>query len=100
MLATAAVSLSRTLADIPVAGAEVVRVAFRLGVLVDEVSRNLEPRDLLGTESPDSWAYVLPDVKPEEIQKELDTFHAKEVSHFIFLLPSHELNQYSENAGG
>jgi hypothetical protein len=38
LLATAAVSLSRSLADIPLAGAEVIRVAFRLGVLVDEVS--------------------------------------------------------------
>jgi monodictyphenone polyketide synthase len=58
----------------------VVRVAFRLGVLVDEVSQNLQPRDLAATDSPDSWAFVLPDVTPEEVQRELDDIHAKEVS--------------------
>lgn len=76
-MASAAVSLSPTLADIPLAGAEVVRAAFRLGVLVDEVSQNLEPRDL--TNSPDTWAYVVPDVAAGEVQKELDAIHTKEV---------------------
>lgn len=77
-MASAAVSLSPTLADIPLAGAEVVRVAFRLGVLVDEVSQNLEPRDL--TSSPDTWACVVPDVAAEDVQKELDAIHTREVS--------------------
>jgi monodictyphenone polyketide synthase len=58
----------------------VVRVAFRLGILVDEVSQNLQPRDLTATDSLDSWAFVLPDVTPEEVQRELDDIHAKEVS--------------------
>ena len=82
LLATAAVSLSSTLADLPLAGAEVVRLAFRLGVLVDEVSQNLQPRDLTG--SPDSWAYVIPDVAADDVQKELDIIHAKDVGvvHF------------------
>ncbi len=77
-MASAAVSLSPTLADIPLAGAEVVRVAFRLGVLVDEISQNLEPRDLTG--SPDSWACVVPDVAADDVQKELDAIHNREVS--------------------
>lgn len=79
-MATAAVSLSPTLADLPLAGAEVVRLAFRLGVLVDEVSQNLQPRDLTGTGSLDSWAYVIPDVAVDDVQKELDAIYAREVS--------------------
>ncbi|KUJ13605.1 ketoacyl-synt-domain-containing protein [Mollisia scopiformis] len=78
LLATAAVSLSATLADIPIAGAEVVRIAFRLGILVDEVSQNLQPRDLTDKSSPDMWAYVIPDVQPDVVQKELDSIHALE----------------------
>jgi Starter unit:ACP transacylase in aflatoxin biosynthesis len=80
LLATAAISLSPTVADIPFAGAEVVRIAFRLGVLVDEISQNLQPRDLTGTGSPDTWAYVIPDVLVDDVQKELDAIHTREVS--------------------
>ncbi|KAF7587027.1 hypothetical protein BBP40_007849 [Aspergillus hancockii] len=76
LLATAAVALSPALADLPVAGAEVARIAFRLGVLVNEVSENLEPRNQ--TESPDSWASVVPDVAVEDVQAELDAIHARE----------------------
>lgn len=79
-MATAAVSLALTVADLPLAGAEVVRQAFRLGVLVDEVSQNLQRRDLTDTSTPDTWAYVLPDVAADEVQQELNAIHAKEVS--------------------
>ena len=79
LLATAAVSLSRNLADLPVAGAEVVRTAFRLGVLVDCVSQDLQPRELRESDTPDPWAYVILDVTPEKVQKELDDIHANEV---------------------
>lgn len=80
LLTTAAVSLSPTLADLPLAGAEVVRVAFRLGVLVDEVSQNLQPRQASTEAGPgDSWAYVVPDVAVDEVQKELDAIHMTEV---------------------
>lgn len=58
-------------------GAEVVRVAFRLGVVVHEVSQNLEPRDLSG--SLDAWASVVPGVKAEDVQAELDAVQAREV---------------------
>lgn len=79
ILATAAVSLAPAVSDLPLTGAQVVRQAFRLGVLVHEVSHNLQPRDLADTSAPDSWAYVLPNVGPEEVQQELDTIHNKEV---------------------
>ncbi|MCJ1400472.1 Atrochrysone carboxylic acid synthase Agnpks1 [Xylographa trunciseda] len=80
LLATAAISLAPSVADIPLAGAQVVRQAFRLGVLVDEISQNLQPRDLTDTSTPDTWAYVLPDVAADDVQQELDAIHAKEVS--------------------
>ncbi|KAK8076009.1 hypothetical protein PG994_003281 [Apiospora phragmitis] len=76
LLNTAAVSLSSHISDLPLAGAEVARLAFRLGVLVDRVSQNLEPRD--PTSPPGSWAAVVPDVVTEEVQEELDMMHAKE----------------------
>lgn len=79
LLATAAVSLSQALTDLPLAGAEVVRVAFRLGVVVDEISQNLEPRD--PSSPPSAWASVVPDVSAKDVQAELDTIHANEVSY-------------------
>jgi len=80
LLATAAVSLSSTVADLPLAGAEVVRVAFRLGVLVYEVSQNLQPCQPSTEAGPgESWAYVVPDVAADEVQKELDAIHSVEV---------------------
>ncbi|KAI1762104.1 putative polyketide synthase [Hypoxylon sp. FL1150] len=76
ILAAVAVSLAPTLADIPLTGAEVVRVAFRMGIHVDEVSQNLEPCPLSG--SPDPWAYVVSEVSPDDVQEELNAFQAKE----------------------
>ncbi|KAL7900505.1 polyketide synthase-like protein [Trichoderma sp. SZMC 28014] len=76
LLTTAAVSLAPTLGDIPVVGAEVIRVAFRLVVLVDQVSQNLQPKPVEGTG--DSWAYIVLGVGAEEVQEELDAFHAVE----------------------
>jgi hypothetical protein len=83
LLATSAISLSSTLSDVPVAGAEVIRIAFRLGVFVDEVSQNLQPRDLDALES---WAIALPEAVESEVLEELDIIHAREVSHETLLL--------------
>ncbi|KAI1877586.1 hypothetical protein JX265_003594 [Neoarthrinium moseri] len=76
LLATVAVSLAPTLADLPLTGASVIRTAFRLGVVVDEVSQNLHPRPAEGPG--DSWAYVVPSVTGEDAQRQLDIFHAAE----------------------
>ena len=72
-------SIAPTLADLPLAGAEAVRVAFRLGVMVDEVSHNLQHRSE-GSTRGDSWAYVVLDAAVEEVQRELDAAHAADVS--------------------
>lgn len=84
LLTTAAVSLAPTLGDIPVVGAEVIRVAFRLVVLVDQVSQNLQPKPVEGTG--DSWAYIVLGVGAEEVQEELDAFHAVEVCYQLLSL--------------
>ncbi|KAL9479466.1 hypothetical protein ACSS6W_004252 [Trichoderma asperelloides] len=78
LLATAAVSLARTVADIVTTGAQVIRQAFRLGILVNEVSQNLQPRDLTNPGAPNTWAYVLPEVSADVVQHELDSIHEKE----------------------
>jgi hypothetical protein len=44
-----------------------------------QVSRNLQPRDLTSSESPDPWAFVLPDVTADEVLRELHAFHLHEV---------------------
>jgi hypothetical protein len=80
LLATAAISLSSTLGDVPIAGAEVIRVAFRLGVLVDEISQNLQPRDATAQEAPESWAIALPEAVENEVYEELDAIHTREVN--------------------
>jgi monodictyphenone polyketide synthase len=80
LLATAAVSLASSVAELSITGAQVVRQAFRLGILVNEVSQNLEAPDLADDSSPDTWAYVIANVSADEVQKELDLLQAKEVS--------------------
>ncbi|KAK4248222.1 hypothetical protein C7999DRAFT_31275 [Corynascus novoguineensis] len=77
LLSTVAVSLSPDLGSLPLIGAEVVRVAFRMGVLVDEVSQNLHTRSGSADTGPgDSWAYVVPDVTISDVQSELDAYHS------------------------
>ncbi|KAI4195861.1 MAG: hypothetical protein LQ350_006936 [Teloschistes chrysophthalmus] len=74
-LAGAAVSVSTSLADLAYTGAESVRIAFRLGVYVDEISRKLESRGLGA--SLDSWAYLVAGKSQEEVQHELDRFNTE-----------------------
>jgi monodictyphenone polyketide synthase len=68
--------LSSSAADLPLAGADAVRVAFRLGIHVQGVSENLEARDL--SETPDTWAYVVHNVDPVAAQGSLDAHFVKE----------------------
>ena len=76
LLASTAVSLSSTSTDLPLAGADAVRLAFRLGIHVQGVSENLEARDL--SERPDTWAYVVHAVDPTAAQSELDALYTRE----------------------
>jgi hypothetical protein len=68
--------LSANLSDFPPAGADAVRIAFRLGVHVQAVSEQLEHSD--ATERSDTWAYVVHNCDPPTVQKDLDDVHAGE----------------------
>lgn len=76
LLAATAVALSSTVADLPLAGADAVRVAFRMGIHVQRVSENLQARDV--SQSPDAWAYVVNNVDHSAVQEELDAIHVRE----------------------
>lgn len=76
LLTAAAVSSATTLADLCLAGVDAVRIAFRMGIHVQDVSRNLEAHD--GAERPDTWAYVVHGIDPATAQKELDTMNRQE----------------------
>nr|WHN38864.1 polyketide synthase 3 [Elsinoe perseae] len=76
LLTSSAIALSRTPEQLAVAGAEIIRIAFRLGTVVWTLSKNLEPTDFLNP--PSSWAYVVNDVVPSEAQAELDSINAQE----------------------
>ena len=78
LLAGAAVSLSRTLHDLTNTGAESVRVAFRLGVYIDDISRKVEARDPAAP--PQSWAYVVTGLSEKDVQQEIDKYNADTVS--------------------
>jgi hypothetical protein len=76
LLVAAAAASASSLENFVSARREAVRLAFRLGIVVGEVSRNLHspsPDDEGG--APDSWAYVVPEVSVENVQAELDAFH-------------------------
>ncbi|KAI1267881.1 putative polyketide synthase [Xylariaceae sp. FL1019] len=62
LLATVAISSALSISSIPLVGAQVVRLAFRLGVVVHQTSNNLEPQDEADTGAPDSWAYKTPEI--------------------------------------
>lgn len=40
----------------------------------------MQPRNLTNDSTPDIWAYVLPDVKVEEVQAELDIICKNDIS--------------------
>lgn len=78
LLVAPAVSLARNVADVAKIGAEVLRQAFRLGVLVHDVSQNLHHDDMHDDAPLDSWAYVVPNVNAKQVQEHLDVLHKKE----------------------
>ena len=72
-----AVSLSASLDDVVASGIEVLRIAFRLGIHVNDVSKNLE---VIDPETLESWAYVVYGLTAGDAQKELDIIHTRDVS--------------------
>ncbi|KFY41668.1 hypothetical protein V494_02866 [Pseudogymnoascus sp. VKM F-4513 (FW-928)] len=76
LLSSSAASLARTLGDLPLACADAVRLAFRLGIHSLNISENLEARDL--SESPDPWAYIVHNIDPAAAYKELDAIRSRD----------------------
>ena len=68
-------ALSRSLGDLVNNGAEGVRVSFRLGVYVDDISRKLEAPQPDGTLQ--SWAHVVTEMTEEAVQDEVTRFSAE-----------------------
>lgn len=77
-MTAAAISVSSSLSDLSRAGVESARVAFRIAVHVERVSRLIEPR--ADDEQPQSWAYVVTGLGEKEVQEEVDNFNASTVS--------------------
>lgn len=73
LLAAAGLALSTNLAEVAQNGAECVRVSFRLGVYVSEISRKLEAPQADGTLS--SWAHVVTGETKSAIQDELTQYN-------------------------
>jgi monodictyphenone polyketide synthase len=76
LLAAAAVSLASNDVDLPFHGANAVRIAFRMGIHVQEVSNHLEVPQT--AEDPKSWAYVIHGVGPKDAQRELNANQSSE----------------------
>jgi monodictyphenone polyketide synthase len=68
ILSAAAAAVSPTLADLAVAGTQIIRIAFRVGVYVYEVSSMLEAPS--ADADAESWAYVIPGLAAETVQAE------------------------------
>ncbi|EFR03594.1 conidial yellow pigment biosynthesis polyketide synthase [Nannizzia gypsea CBS 118893] len=73
ILAAAAVALSSSLADVSKNGAEAVRVSFRLGIYVADISSKLETPQSDGTLK--SWAHVVTEMTQASVQDELNQFN-------------------------
>lgn len=79
LLGATAVAVSPTLEYLATtATPQVVRVAFRLGIHVYEVSSLLEAPVVKG--DAESWAYVVPGVQADTVQAEIDAYNKMTVS--------------------
>ena len=76
LLAAAAVSSSQSLVDLLPVAVEIVKIAYRIGSLVNEVRNQVEQ---FSTRSP-SWSVVLPGFRENDISGILEAFHEANVS--------------------
>ena len=78
LLAAAAVSAASSLPDLVELTLRAIRVAFRLGLYVNQVSSQFEPEG--NALARDSWSFAISDMTVEEIQHEIDRYNAETVS--------------------
>ena len=79
LLAAVAVSSSRSLADLPFVGVEIIRIAFRIGLCVAATRDRLQP----GSAGQGSWSAVITGTEKGSIREELKQFHEENVSHCL-----------------
>ncbi|KAH0277588.1 putative polyketide synthase, partial [Aureobasidium melanogenum] len=72
LLSAAAVSASTTLSELASNSSNAVLLAFRMGIYVQNISKDL---DVLTPENSDSWAYVVQNVDLDAVNKELDNWN-------------------------
>ncbi|RMD42781.1 hypothetical protein DV735_g2314, partial [Chaetothyriales sp. CBS 134920] len=75
LISGAALALAKTLADLTRIGAECVRVTFRVGVFVHDISSKLEAPQPDGSLL--SWSHVVTGLTQEAVQDELTRFNAE-----------------------
>jgi hypothetical protein len=80
-MTAAAISVSSSLSDLSRAGVESARVAFRIAVHVEKVSRLIECR--AEDEAPESWAYVVTGLSEQEVRKEVDQYNSTTVCFYL-----------------
>ena len=76
LLAGVAASSSRGMANLPILGVTLVRLAFRIGVLVAATREWLQQ----GSSSEESWSTVMTGISEEAMEEILDKFHNNNVS--------------------
>nr|POE78421.1 atrochrysone carboxylic acid synthase [Quercus suber] len=74
LLSSTAVALGFSPSELPFAGTDAVRLAFRLGIHVRTVSECLEAR----AQKPETWAYVVHNIDEATTQRELDSVQARD----------------------
>ena len=82
LLAGAAVATSASLLELASAGSESVRLAFRIGIRVDQVSQSLEPQQI--DRSCVIWTYIVFGLDRENVQRQLDVYNAGTVCRATF----------------
>ena len=79
LLAAVAVSSSQSLADLPLVGVEIIRIAFRIGLCVAATRNRLQP----GSDGQGSWSMIITGTEKGTFREELKQFHEENVSHFL-----------------
>lgn len=79
MLSAAVIGISPNLAMIPAISEDIAKVAFRFGLVVDQVCRSLEiSPDEINAEG--AWVYCVFGTDPEEAQRVVNDFNVDNVS--------------------
>ncbi|KAM3419403.1 hypothetical protein BST61_g5332 [Cercospora zeina] len=98
MLPAAAVAMASSLPDLIIIGAEVARVAFRIGIHVHRTSRLLDARPD-GTNCV-SWVYAVTSLSLDEVEKEISMFNRTALNDGITRLYISAVDQSSVTVTG